>query len=198
MPAVKWDFLGLISPPRERIFGARVRINRRSCRSTRRRSPASSPRPCGSRDLGLLAWFLVGVGLLLVGLTWLLGLTVDDHVPVASRRHPGDRRRTARDEAAAPRHPASRGAAHRAARTARARSPHHADGVRRDLRAIRRDQGLGSRGRRQDRGLGERRRSRRDLRHHATTSRAARRRPERRCCKGSWAASRSSRRSSSS
>ena len=27
------------------------------------------------RDLGLLAWFLVGVGLVLFGATWLLGLT---------------------------------------------------------------------------------------------------------------------------
>jgi predicted PurR-regulated permease PerM len=31
--------------------------------------------PMWLRDLGLLAWFLVGVGLVLFGLTWLLGLT---------------------------------------------------------------------------------------------------------------------------
>ena len=31
--------------------------------------------PIWLRDLGLLAWFLVGVGLVLVGLVWLLGLT---------------------------------------------------------------------------------------------------------------------------
>ncbi len=31
--------------------------------------------PMWLRDLGLLAWFLVGVGLVLVGLVWLLGLT---------------------------------------------------------------------------------------------------------------------------
>ena len=31
--------------------------------------------PVWVRDLGLLAWFLVGVGILLVGLTWLLALT---------------------------------------------------------------------------------------------------------------------------
>jgi predicted PurR-regulated permease PerM len=31
--------------------------------------------PIWLRDLGLLAWFLVGVGILLVGLTWLLALT---------------------------------------------------------------------------------------------------------------------------
>ena len=31
--------------------------------------------PMWLRDLGLLAWFLVGVGLVLVGLVWLLGVT---------------------------------------------------------------------------------------------------------------------------
>ena len=31
--------------------------------------------PMWLRDLGLLAWFLVGVGLVLFGLVWLLGLT---------------------------------------------------------------------------------------------------------------------------
>ena len=35
------------------------------------------------RDLGLLAWILVGVALLLVGLVWLLGLTSTITVPVA-------------------------------------------------------------------------------------------------------------------
>jgi predicted PurR-regulated permease PerM len=35
------------------------------------------------RDLGLLAWFLVGVGILVVGLVWLLGLTSTITVPVA-------------------------------------------------------------------------------------------------------------------
>jgi predicted PurR-regulated permease PerM len=35
------------------------------------------------RDLGLLAWFLVGVALVLVGLVWLLGLTSTITVPVA-------------------------------------------------------------------------------------------------------------------
>jgi predicted PurR-regulated permease PerM len=34
------------------------------------------------RDLGLLAWFMVGVALLLVGLVWLLGLTSTITVPV--------------------------------------------------------------------------------------------------------------------
>jgi predicted PurR-regulated permease PerM len=38
--------------------------------------------PMWLRDLGLLAWFLVGVGLLLVGLVWLLGLTSTITVPV--------------------------------------------------------------------------------------------------------------------
>jgi predicted PurR-regulated permease PerM len=39
--------------------------------------------PMWLRDLGLLAWFLVGVGILLVGLVWLLGLTSTITVPVA-------------------------------------------------------------------------------------------------------------------
>ena len=38
--------------------------------------------PMWLRDLGLLAWFLVGVAVLLVGLIWLLGLTSTITVPV--------------------------------------------------------------------------------------------------------------------
>ena len=38
--------------------------------------------PMWLRDLGLLAWFLVGVALLLVGLVWLMGLTSTITVPV--------------------------------------------------------------------------------------------------------------------
>jgi predicted PurR-regulated permease PerM len=38
--------------------------------------------PMWLRDLGLLAWFLVGVGILLVGLVWLLGLTSTIIIPV--------------------------------------------------------------------------------------------------------------------
>jgi predicted PurR-regulated permease PerM len=38
--------------------------------------------PVWLRDLGLLAWFLVGVAVLLVGLVWLLGLTSTITVPV--------------------------------------------------------------------------------------------------------------------
>jgi len=38
--------------------------------------------PMWLRDLGLLAWFLVGVGILLVGLVWLLGLTSSITMPV--------------------------------------------------------------------------------------------------------------------
>ena len=38
--------------------------------------------PMWLRDLGLLAWFLVGVAVLLVGLVWLLGLTSTITVPV--------------------------------------------------------------------------------------------------------------------
>lgn len=39
--------------------------------------------PMWLRDLGLLAWFLVGVAIVLVGLVWLLGLTSTITVPVA-------------------------------------------------------------------------------------------------------------------
>jgi predicted PurR-regulated permease PerM len=38
--------------------------------------------PMWLRDLGLLAWFLVGVSVLLVGLTWLVGLTATITMPV--------------------------------------------------------------------------------------------------------------------
>ena len=38
--------------------------------------------PMWLRDLGLLAWFLVGVGILLFGLVWLLGLTSTIVMPV--------------------------------------------------------------------------------------------------------------------
>jgi predicted PurR-regulated permease PerM len=38
--------------------------------------------PMWLRDLGLLAWFLVGVAVLLVGLVWLMGLTSTITVPV--------------------------------------------------------------------------------------------------------------------
>ena len=38
--------------------------------------------PMWLRDLGLLAWFLVGVGVVLVGLVWLLGLTATITEPV--------------------------------------------------------------------------------------------------------------------
>ena len=38
--------------------------------------------PMWLRDLGMLAWFLVGVAVLLVGLVWLLGLTSTIIVPV--------------------------------------------------------------------------------------------------------------------
>src|SRR5262245_65480128 len=38
--------------------------------------------PMWLRDLGLLAWFLVGVAILIVGLVWLLGLTSTITMPV--------------------------------------------------------------------------------------------------------------------
>jgi predicted PurR-regulated permease PerM len=38
--------------------------------------------PIWVRDLGLLAWFLVGVGLLFVGLTWLFAITSSITIPV--------------------------------------------------------------------------------------------------------------------
>jgi predicted PurR-regulated permease PerM len=39
--------------------------------------------PVWVRDLGLMAWFLVGVAILIVGLTWLLALTSTITIPVA-------------------------------------------------------------------------------------------------------------------
>jgi predicted PurR-regulated permease PerM len=39
--------------------------------------------PVWLRDLGLLAWFLVGVAILLVGMTWLLAVTSTITIPVA-------------------------------------------------------------------------------------------------------------------
>ncbi len=39
--------------------------------------------PMWVRDLGLLAWFLVGIAVLLVGLTWLIALTATITIPVA-------------------------------------------------------------------------------------------------------------------
>jgi putative heme transporter len=39
--------------------------------------------PVWVRDLGLMAWFLVGVAVLIVGLTWLLSLTSTITIPVA-------------------------------------------------------------------------------------------------------------------
>jgi predicted PurR-regulated permease PerM len=39
--------------------------------------------PVWVRDLGLMAWFLVGVAILIVGLTWLLSLTSTITIPVA-------------------------------------------------------------------------------------------------------------------
>jgi hypothetical protein len=39
--------------------------------------------PIWVRDLGLLAWFLVGVAILMVGLIWLLALTSEITLPVA-------------------------------------------------------------------------------------------------------------------
>ena len=49
--------------------------------------------PMWLRDLGLLAWFLVGVGLVLFGLIWLLGLTSTIVDPVIVGRHPRNGRR---------------------------------------------------------------------------------------------------------
>ena len=84
------------------------------------------------RDLGLLAWFLVGVAVLLVGLVWLLGLTSTIIVPVIARRDPGHGRRAARDEAPAPPGPRAAGAAIVLLGLC-ARRRDRADGLRRDL-----------------------------------------------------------------
>ena len=66
-----------------RLKSAMGRMPPTTCRSTGRRCPTFSPRPRWLKDLGLLAWFLVGVAILLVGLTWLLALTSTITLPVA-------------------------------------------------------------------------------------------------------------------
>ena len=58
--------------------------------------------PMWLRDLGLLAWFLVGVGLVLFGLVWLLGLTSTIVDPGGRGRDPGDGRGAVGHEDAAP------------------------------------------------------------------------------------------------
>ena len=127
--------------------------------------------PLWLRDLGLLAWFLVGVALVLVGATWLLSITstiVDPVVvgtvvaavaapvvswlqrPVPARGRGGDR----------------------AARVHRARLPHLRARDRRDHRAVRADQGGRERGARQDPGLVQRQRRQRHLRRASGTAHA--------------------------
>jgi predicted PurR-regulated permease PerM len=75
MPAVKWDFL-----ERLRHRDAHVETSTVGEQPTVVQIDATAlsrvfSAPMWLRDLGLLAWFLVGVGLVLFGLVWLLGLT---------------------------------------------------------------------------------------------------------------------------
>jgi predicted PurR-regulated permease PerM len=75
MPAVKWDFL-----ERLRHRDAHVETSTVGDQPTVVQIDATAlsrvfSAPMWLRDLGLLAWFLVGVGLVLFGLVWLLGLT---------------------------------------------------------------------------------------------------------------------------
>jgi putative heme transporter len=81
MPAVKWDFFERIRHRGEHVEPAAppqptvVQIDASAL------SRVFSA-PMWLRDLGLLAWFLVGVALVLVGLVWLLGLTSTITEPV--------------------------------------------------------------------------------------------------------------------
>ena len=121
--------------------------------------------PMWLRDLGLLAWFLVGVALLLVGLTWLLAITSTITIPVAARGDPRHGRRSARHEDAAPPDPATRGRRDRPPRHRGDHRPHRAHGLRRALRAVVGDQGRRFRGGRQDPGLDQRHRGGRHVEH---------------------------------
>ena len=86
--------------PKTRVASRRVRASIFDRFSKNRGSPEGDARPTAVqidatslervfsaptwlRDLGLLAWILVGVALLLVGLVWILGLTSTITVPVA-------------------------------------------------------------------------------------------------------------------
>jgi predicted PurR-regulated permease PerM len=81
MPAVKWDFFERWRHRDEHVEAAApeqptvVQIDATSL------SRVFSA-PMWLRDLGLLAWFLVGVALVIVGLVWLLGLTSTITEPV--------------------------------------------------------------------------------------------------------------------
>ena len=82
MPAVQSDYLARFRH-RKNASATPVTDPSRLCGSTQRRCPTSSPRPHGSKISDFCAWFLVGVAILLVGLTWLLALTSTITLPVA-------------------------------------------------------------------------------------------------------------------
>ena len=129
--------------------------------------------PMWLRDLGLLAWFLVGVGLVLFGLVWLLALTSTIVDAGARRRDPGHGCRPSRHEDASPRLSARCGRRRRPARAHCARRRDRAARVRRALRAVVGDQGRRLGGCRQGAGVARRRRDRRTRIRPRATPRAA-------------------------
>jgi len=80
MPAVKWDFFERLRHRGEHVEPAPEQPTVVQIDATALSRVFSAP--MWLRDLGLLAWFLVGVALVLVGLVWLLGLTSTITEPV--------------------------------------------------------------------------------------------------------------------
>jgi putative heme transporter len=86
MPAVKWDFISRLRSRDSHVeaasgpaaMGEQPTVVQIDATALSRVFSA----PMWLRDLGLLAWFLVGVALVLVGLVWLLGLTSTITEPV--------------------------------------------------------------------------------------------------------------------
>ena len=80
MPAVKWDFFERLRHRGEHVEPAPEQPTVVQIDATALSRVFSAP--MWLRDLGLLAWFLVGVALVLVGLVWLIGLTSTITEPV--------------------------------------------------------------------------------------------------------------------
>jgi putative heme transporter len=81
MPAVKWDFFDRLRHREARVEPPALEQPTVVQIDATALSRVFSA-PMWLRDLGLLAWFLVGVALVLVGLVWLLGLTSTITEPV--------------------------------------------------------------------------------------------------------------------
>jgi putative heme transporter len=80
MRAVKWDFFERLRHRGEHVEPAPEQPTVVQIDATSLSRVFSAP--MWLRDLGLLAWFLVGVALVIVGLVWLLGLTSTITEPV--------------------------------------------------------------------------------------------------------------------